>query len=287
MNLRRLLPAALVLLALTACAGPRTTYTTHRSGLMEYLYPKRQEAPVPNPAGARLQLPLRLGVAFAPAGTGGWRTAVVPATTERPLLEIIRNAFKDKPWVQEIKLIPATYLAPGGGFDNLDQVCRLYGVNVVALVSVDQIQYTDPKWYSFAYLSIIGAYILPGDANDTRTLIDAAVFDVPSRTFLLRAPGQSVMKGSATFVNRERSLREASAKGLDLAMQDLARNLETEVGAFKAEVAAGDRKGVDVVDAKGQSLRSTGGHNWGGAFGAAEALAGLALAALGLCRRRR
>jgi rhombotail lipoprotein len=143
------------------------------------------------------------------------------------------------------------------------------------------------KWYSFAYLSIIGAYILPGEANDTRTLIDAAVFDVPSRTFLLRAPGQSALKGSATLVNRDRKLREDSQKGLDLAMEDLARNLETEVGTFKAEVASGDRKGVDVVDSQGQSLRTTRGHNWGGAFGAAEAMAALVLVGFGLCRRRR
>lgn len=286
-NARRLLPVAFALLAMVACTGPRTAHTTHRSGLMEYLYPKREEAPVPNPAGARLQLPLRLGIAFAPAGAAGWRTNVVPATAERPLLDVIKNAFKDKPWVKEIKLIPSTYLTAGGGFDNLDQVCRLYDVSVVALVSVDQIQYTDPKWYSFAYLSILGAYILPGEANDTRTLIDAAVFDVPSRTFLLRAPGQSVLKGSTTLVNRDRRLREDSAKGLDLAMQDLAKNLENEVGTFKAEVAGGDRKGVDVLDAKGQSLQTTGGRNWGGAFGATEAMAGLALVGLGLRRKRR
>ncbi len=32
--------------------------------------------------------------------------------------------------------------------------------------------------------------MLPGDANDTRTLIDTAVYDVASHTFLLRSPGQ-------------------------------------------------------------------------------------------------
>ena len=61
-------------------------------------------------------------------------------------------------------------------------------VDVVALVSVDQLQSSDPGRLSFLYLSVIGAYTLPLDRNDTRTLIDAAVFHVPSRALLLRAP---------------------------------------------------------------------------------------------------
>lgn len=286
MSLRALLiPVALVLPLLLGCAGPRTIQ--HRSGVMDYLYPKRKEAPAPNPAGARLRLPLKLGIAFVPSSAGGWRVAnLIPATGERPLLDIVKQTFKDKPWVKEIKVIPSSYLTPQGGFDNLAQVSRLYGVDVIALVSVDQIQYTDPKWYSFAYLSIVGAYILPGDANDTRTLIDAAVFDAPSRTFLLRAPGQSIVKGSSTLVNREAKLRENSSRGLELAMTELAANLEIEVKAFKAEVAAGERQEVDVIDAKGQSLQVTGGKNFGGGFGGLEVVAGLALAAACLRKRR-
>jgi len=290
MTLRaKLAPALLVLAALLAavgCTSPRTI--AHRSGLMEYLYPKRKDAPAPNPGAALLRLPLKVGVAFVPSNSGTWRVAgLIPATGERPLLDVVKDAFKDKAWVKEIKLIPSSYLTPQGGFDNLDQVAALYGVDIVALVSVDQIQYTDPKWYSFAYLSILGAYLLPGDANDTRTLIDAAVFDVRSRAFLLRAPGQSVVKGSSTLVNREAKLRENSGKGLELAMKELARNLETEVAAFKADIASGQRKDVDVLDKQGQSLKATGGKNFGGAFGGAEVLAGLALAAAALLRRRR
>ncbi len=278
--------AALAILGHMGCMTPKTT--THRSGLMEYLYPARKDAPIPNPAGAQLQLPLRLGLAFVPSGGGGWRAAdAIPAGTERPLLDIVKGAFKDKTWVSEIKVIPSTYLMPGGGFRNLDQVSRMYGVDVIALVSVDQIQYTDPKWYSFAYLSVVGAYVLPGEKNDTRTLIDAAIFHIPSRTFLLRAPGQSIVKGSSTPISLEARLREDAGKGLDLAMRELAKNMAVEVESFKTDVATGGRKDVDVVDQKGQSLRATGGRNFGGAFGGAEVLAGLALVAAAALRRRR
>jgi rhombotail lipoprotein len=281
----RLALAALALLASFACNAPETTL--RRSSLMDYLYPKQQSAPVPNPGGARLKLPLRLGIAFVPAGDSSWRVRnlVVPGQ-EKPLLEVVKQSFKDKPWVGEVKLIPSLYLRKGGGFENMDQVAWMYGVDVMALVSVDQIQFTDPKWYSFTYLSIVGAYVLPGDANDTRTLIDAAAYDVATHTFLLRAPGQSQVKGSSTWAYREVQLREHSTKGLQLAMADLAKNLDGEVGAFKAEVASGERKDVNVVDRQGVSLRQSGGKNFGGAFSWLEALAALALLGAALKLRR-
>ena len=52
----------LALLALLGCNTPQTT--SRRSSLMDYLYPKQQRAPAPTPAGARLKLPLKLGIAF-------------------------------------------------------------------------------------------------------------------------------------------------------------------------------------------------------------------------------
>lgn len=285
MSRHPLLAAALALLAALACNTPQTH--VRRSSLMDYLYPKEKSAPIPNPAGARLKLPLRLGVAFVPGGTASWRTQNLLAPgQEKPLLDVVKQSFKDRPWISEIKLIPSAYLRAGGGFANMDQVARMYGVDIMALVSVDQVQNTDPRWYSFTYLSIVGAYVLPGDANDTNTLIDAAVYDVASHTFLLRAPGQSRMKGSSTWAYREKLLREHSAKGLELAMADLAKNLDAEVGAFKAEVARGERKDVDVVDRQGVSLRQSGGRNFGGSFSWLEALGAFVLLGLALRFRR-
>lgn len=282
---RTLLAALLALLAALGCNTPQTH--VRRSSLMDYLYPKEKAAPLPNPAGARLKLPLRLGIAFVPGGGASWRVQNLMAPgQEKQLLDVVKQSFKDRPWISEIKLIPSAYLRAGGGFDNMDQAARMYGVDVMALVSVDQIQNTDPRWYSFTYLSIVGAYVLPGDANDTNTLIDAAVYDVASHTFLLRAPGQSRVKGSSTWAYREKQLREHSAKGLELAMADLAKNLDAEVGTFKAEVARGERKDVDVVDRQGVSLRQSGGRNFGGGFGWAEALGALLLLGAALRMRR-
>jgi rhombotail lipoprotein len=279
------LAAALTLMACLGCNAPQTM--TRRSSLMDYLYPKQQSAPAPNPAGARLKLPLKLGIAFVPGGSNTWRVQeLIAPGQEKLLLDVVKQSFKDKPWVADIKLIPTTYLRTGGGFENMDQVARMYGVDVMALVSVDQIQYTDPKWYSFTYISIVGAYVLPGDANDTRTLIDAAAYDVASHTFLLRAPGQSQVKGSSTWAYREVQLREHSQKGLQLAMADLAKNLDAEVAGFKAEVASGERRDVDVVDKQGVSLRQSGGKNFGGSISWLEALGALMILGIALRVRR-
>ncbi len=273
-------PALLFSAALMLTLGCATPHTqVRRSSLMGYLYPKASEAPKPDPAGASLQLPLKLGIVFVPGGTADWRNdAVVAADAERPLLDTVRGAFKERPWVGDIKIIPSAYLRAGGGFENLDQASRMFGVDVIALVSVDQIQQTDPKWYSFTYLSILGAFVVPAERNSTRTLIDAAVFHVPTRTFLLRAPGQSFIKGSTTMVAQAELLRRDAGEGLKLAMVELGKNLDSEVAGFKAEVAQGERKDVDLVDRSGQSLRQTGGRGWGGALSRWEVLgAGLLL----------
>ena len=82
------LGTALALLGFLGCNTPQTT--TRRSSLMDYLYPKQQAAPAPNPAGARLRLPLKLGIAFVPGGSANWRVQNLMAPgQEKPLLEVI------------------------------------------------------------------------------------------------------------------------------------------------------------------------------------------------------
>ena len=84
---------------------------------------------------------------------------VVSRQDEKKLLDIVRKTFEGRDWVKEIVVIPSTYLTPRGGFDNLDQIAQMYGVDVIALASVDQIQYVNQN--QIAYLSIVGSYFLP------------------------------------------------------------------------------------------------------------------------------
>lgn len=276
--MRRTLATLVIALTLTACSYSREVRRS--SSLMDYLYPKATEAP--SLGNARLQLPLRVGIAFVPTQSSGsgWN-ADLPADTEQRLLGIVKKSFQGRDWVKDVQIIPSNYLRAGGGFENLEQATRLFGTDVVVLASIDQIQNSDPTPLSFLYLSIVGAYTLPLDRNETRTLIDAAVFHVPSKTFLLRAPGTSQVRGLSTAVGVSEALRQASYKGLSEAMDDVAKNLDKEVENFKAQVIAGERSDVDVINKSGTSIRKS------GSFSLIEALAALSILGVAVWMRRR
>ena len=245
----RIAPVLLLLFCGCSFYGPQQRH--YRSNLVDYLFPGGR--PSPSRTAARLQLPLKVGIAFVPG-----EPQTVDPQQEQRLLGIVRKAFVGRDWVGQIQIIPSTYLLPRGGYDNLEQVARLMDADVVALVSVDQIQYSDPTALSILYLSIVGEYVLPGDRNDTRTMIDVAVVDVHSHSFLLRAPGTSRIGGMATPVEGARVLRSKSGEGMRLAMVDLTKNLDTEIGSFKATVASGERNDVDIVTREGKSIRGGG-----------------------------
>jgi rhombotail lipoprotein len=260
--------AAAACLALTGCLCFSYGRRQYRSNLLDYLSPRTTAARRVS-ASSRLQLPLRIGIAFVPADN-----TPIDAESEQRLLEIVRKAFSGRQWVSDIRTIPSAYLIPHGGYDNLEQVSRMFGVDVTALVSVDQIQYNDPTALSILYITIVGQYVLPGDRDDTRTLIDVAVLDVASRNFVLRAPGTSRIRGFNTPVESTRRLRGKSDEGLRLAMIDLTKNLDTAVSSFKTEVAAGQRADVDIITREGKSVRG------GGAFDPLAALLVVAAAAI-------
>ncbi|HVT02682.1 MAG TPA: rhombotarget lipoprotein [Thermoanaerobaculia bacterium] len=257
----------LVTLFLGGCSSSRQL--RRRSNLMSYLSQDNSESLRQTSSDVRLQLPLRIGIAFVPSEIATGSDSLLPPDAEKRLTDIVRKSFAGRDWVSQIVTIPSNYLVSRGGFENLEQVARLMDVDVIALVSVDQLQVSDPRSFSFLYISVIGAYTLPLDRNETRTLIDAAVFHVPSRTFLLRAPGVSRITGNSTAVTVDASLREKSRRGFEAAMKDLAKNLDAEVGQFKESVASGERKDVDVYTSRGESVRSGGALGWWDALVAA------------------
>src|SRR5439155_18521897 len=139
--------------------------------------------------------------------------SVFPPDSEARLLSIVKKAFQGRDWVGNIVVIPSSYLMAHGGFENLDQVAHMMNVDVIALASLDQLQVSNPRRAQFLYVSVIGAFLLPLDRNETRTMIDAAVFHVPSRMLLLRAPGVSSVTGSSTALDIQAKLDERSLKG--------------------------------------------------------------------------
>ncbi|HLP31158.1 MAG TPA: rhombotarget lipoprotein, partial [Geothrix sp.] len=254
--------AALLLLA-AGCGTPETVQ--RRSSLTAYLAGKEAAPAAPTTEPARLQLPLRLGIAFVPndattrtgnAGLGTGPEGIFSPDQEMALQQKVADVFQAKPWTHTFKVIPSHYLTRDGGFKDLDQVSRAFGVEVIALVSVDQIQFSSPRWYAWTYWTLVGAYMVKGDKNDTTTLVDAAVYHVPSRTFLFRAGGVGTVKGSGTWSGREEAFRKQSRESLALAMGELSASLDQGVATFKQDLLKGTRKDVLLLDKDGNPLGS-------------------------------
>jgi rhombotail lipoprotein len=232
----RLALAAGGILALSGCVSLWRS-NQHQSGsIVQFLYPGKDPTFV-QPRIPTLRLPLRIGIAFVPA-TGDWRDGGVTNTnfSEAQKTELMRSVaaqFKALPFVESIQIVPTTYLRPGGGFENLDQLRALMGIDVVALLAYDQVQSTGDTAWSFTYLTVVGAYVVPAQKNDTHTLMEAVVYDIPSRSLLFRAPGVSTVNARSTLVDTLTGLRENSLKGYTDAAKDLTANLQIELDHFK------------------------------------------------------
>jgi len=240
-----------------------------------------------------LKVPVRVGIAFAPlSGTG---SDAFTDLQKQTLLNRLADAFKGRPEIESVEVIPRTYLSSRGGFDELDRIAQAFGVNLVALVSYNQIQFSETTRSNWAYWTLVGAYVVKGEKNETRTLMDAAVYDIESRTLLFRAAGDSSLQGKSTPVDVDRKLRQSSERGFDDAMTDLTQNLKIALSTFSVQAASGTVHGegtpaITMVDPSGKPILSSGGGGGGGSSGGAglpELAAAVALAALGIGARRR
>jgi rhombotail lipoprotein len=169
------------------------------------------------------------------------------------LLGAVADHFKQREYISDIEVIPSTYLVAGTGFDGLDQVARLYGLDIIALVSYDQQSFTADTRASFWYWTIVGAYLVKGSENDISTFVDTAVFDIPTRSLILRAPGTSQVSGKTTAVNVAEHLAENRVRGFEEAMEEMTRNLSAELDQLQARVEAGEATDMQVAHREGYS----------------------------------
>lgn len=230
------LMASLVILA-TGCAHLYgRSQSRQNASVVEFLYPEGSDE-VMEPSIPTLNLPIDVGVAFVPAASSDRRTDhQLSEERKTRLLHDVAREFDQYKFVRKIEVIPSNYLRPGGSFANLDQVARMFGVQVIALVSYDQVQFTDEDFTSFAYWTLVGAYVVEGEKNDTQTLLDAVVYDVASRKLLFRAPGVSRIEARSTPINITEELREDADAGFQNAATNLVANLKTELASFQERV---------------------------------------------------
>jgi rhombotail lipoprotein len=253
----------LIVVCMTGCAGldhlfcaPDCRSETHNSSsLVGYLYPDGK-APPHDDAIPELHVPLRIGLAFLPSKDGRSANGLEAARREE-LLEKIRQRFADRKFVSEIVTIPDYYLNNKRGFEGLEGVQRLYNVDLMALVSYDQVTHLDDNNWSLGYLTIVGAYIVKGSRHDISTLVDLAVIDPVTRSLVLRAGGTDTQHGNTTLVDLQRETRTASADGFGAATSQMIENFDSALKKFEADVRDG-KANVRVV--KRQNVgRSSGG----------------------------
>lgn len=252
------IPGRHVVVALLACCllAGCSYWSQERGGvsssLVDFLYPKGEIPPKQADSIPVLPVPLRVGIAFVPSRPGDEISAVL----KTQLLDSTKAAFSGYDFIKEIVVIPDGYLRAGGGWTNLEQVSRLYQTDVMALVSYDQVSHADDNKASLLYWTIVGAYVIPGTNRAVQTFVDTAVFDVPTRKLLFRAPGINRDESSSTLVNLDEELRKARDSGFAAAFAEMNRNLDTELGKFRqrmktegvARVVSRDGGGGGAVD---------------------------------------
>jgi rhombotail lipoprotein len=235
----RYLLLGLSVLLLAACSSlwNHTNQQTNSSSLVNYLYPNGQMQEH-QPTIPTLALPLRVGLAFVPQNRwGGYR---LPETERIKLLEKVRTSFLDKPYIADIQVVPEIYLRGQNGFSGLEQLGRLHGFDVMALVSYDQVFASADRGSSLFYWTIVGAYVIPGTSNTVNSFVDTAVFDLDTRQLLFRAPGTDVQERRSTAVESERTKARLGAVGFDLAMTEMIPNLDHELERFSDRVREGE-----------------------------------------------
>ena len=262
MRLRTFLGLSVLLAGLSGCANmwclTACEHHAHNStSLVDFLYPNGS-AP-PNDAQPELHLPLRVGLAFLPSN--GDPRIGLDAAQKEALLQEIRDRFKSRKFIAEIVVIPDYYLQGKRGYEGLESVQRLYRVDLMALVSYDQVAHEDDNEWSLSYFTIVGAYMLKGTRHDVSTLVDLAVVDPSTHSLVLRAGGLHLSHGNVRLVDENRELRQAAAEGFNRATAQMIEHFDTALTGFESEVREG-KANVRVVSNERGSTGGGGSLDW-------------------------
>ncbi|HMK85147.1 MAG TPA: rhombotarget lipoprotein [Steroidobacteraceae bacterium] len=294
MNLTKMTALAMLGALLAGCApidrllcAPACRSSSHNSSsLVSFLYGPGDALPAQD-ATPELHLPLRVGLAFLPSQHDGGANGL-DAAHQQQILERIRARFADRKFVSEIVIVPDYYLASAHGFEGLKGVQRLYSIDLMALVSYDQVTHLDDNKRSLLYWTILGTYVVKGTTHDVSTLMDLAVVDPATRSLVLRAGGTDTRHEASTLLDAERDARTASGAGFDTAGAELVENFDGALTRFEESVRSGQAN-VRIVHRNDTGPTRSGG---GGALDIDDVLALLVVAVLGsrsraLARSRR
>lgn len=246
MRYPQLLLTGLIVVTVTGCSTLWNLGGDTRSGvsssLVDYLYPAGEVPPDIQDTIPYLELPLRVGIAFVPAQ--GDRS-IIPEATKVDLLENVKAEFVDREYIDHIEVIPDTYLRSSKGINGMQQVARLYGVDVMALVSYDQVAVSEDNAAAFLYWTIVGSYVIKATSNEVQTFVDTAVFDVKTARLLFRAPGLDRSSDRSTLAESAEVVRKTRSASFTVAMGSMTQSLAMELDRFRERVK-GDATVADV-----------------------------------------
>jgi len=237
--------------------------TTHyergvSSNLVNYLYPKGQLKSHKDDLLPILNLPLRIGLAIVPESRSDSSFSLTEFEKQN-LLESVAARFKDDKNVSHIEVIPEIYLKQGRGFITIEQIASMYDIEVIALVSYDQVAINALNNLSLAYWTIVRAYIIPGESTEFQTFVDTAVFDIKTRKILFRAPGLHSDSRYHTAVGFDKRNRKMRIEGFDIAAKKMTKNLTVELSKFKKRVK---EEGIATVSFRKENSYGGGGLDW-------------------------
>ena len=226
-----------VALLLTGCSSLWNWSGDTRSGdsssLVDYLYPNGEIPPDVDGSVPYLELPLGVGIGFVPGRAGH---GSISEATRMYLLEEVKAGFVDREYISHIEVIPDTYLRSSRGVTGMQQVARLYDLDVMVLVSYDQVAFSEENPSGFLYWTIIGAYVIKATSNEVQTFVDTAVFDVNTARLLFRAPGSDAISDRSTLVEAGETVRRARDDSIEAAMGEMTDNLSLELEHFQERI---------------------------------------------------
>lgn len=232
-----LLATLAVALLLSGCSTMWNWGGGSRSGssssLVDYLYPNGEVPPDVQDNIPYLELPLRVGIAFVPGHAG---PGTISEATKMQLLENVKANFIDRDYIGHIEVIPETYLRSSKGIAGMQQVARLYSMDVMALVSYDQVAVSEDNPSGILYWTIVGSYFIKATSNEVQTFVDTAVFDVDTARLLFRAPGAHSMSDRSTLVEAGEVVRRAKDDSIAAAMNEMTVNLAAELDRFRERI---------------------------------------------------
>jgi len=234
---------------LSACSmfGTETVRSGASSSLVDYLYPDGRVPPERPAKLPNLSLPVRVGIAFVPSAMPG----DFGESKKTELLVEVAAAFSERPYVSSIEVLSDQYLSSTRGMVGMQQVASLHGLDVMALVSYDQLAFSGERDAAIWYWTIVGTAVVKGNTNEVQTMIDTAVFDVSSGQLLFRAPGTQTQQRNATLFDSASDLRHLREESLASANTEMIANLDGELARFEDRVKAGEAAEVAWRDGSG------------------------------------